>query len=261
MLRNSKTVFAQLFSPIRLTIWVVGSALAAVAGPFGTYFIHGFTTRFLYWFLIISISTILAGLCSQWVNQLIGRNRPVLADLTKVAFMVVVFTPVLFVLTQLFRYGNISFDSDFILYIQSVAVITAALCIARRVLPGFEEIPYHKARKPDPTQSESLSDEPRLTRRLPEDYEGPILRLSVRDHLVDVVTMKSTHTIRLRFSDAIDEMDDVQGYCTHRSHWVARCAIIQPERVSGRIFLRISNQDLVPVSRKYKPDLLAAGLV
>ena len=261
MLPNLRTEFARLFSPIRLTIWVVGSALTALAGPFETYAIHGFPARFLYWFLILSISTILAGFCSQWLNHLIGWKRPVLFDVTKVAFMVVVFTPILFVLTHVFRYGNVQFDSNFVIYVQSVAAITATVCIARRVLPGFEEIPYGKAKTQDPTLSEPHIAEPRLTRRLPADYEGPILRLSVRDHFVDVVTLKSTHTIRLRFSDAIDEMDDVEGYCTHRSHWVSHSAILQPERNSGRIFLRISNQDLVPVSRKYKPELQAAGLV
>jgi LytTr DNA-binding domain len=261
MLSDLKKVFASSFSHIHLMIWVIGSAVAAEAGPFGTYEIGYFPKRFLYWFLVFSVSTLLAGICRQWIRQTIGEQRPVLSDLAKVAFMVVVFTPVLFVLTNLFRYGTLSGNNNFIIFIQSVAAISGAVCITRRLLPGFEEAPYftlakHTSIDPLPEQAE-----PRLMRRLPDDFEGPILRLAVRDHFVDVVTIDSTHTIRLRFLDAIDEMDSVEGYCTHRSHWVARNAVIQSERDSGRVFLRLVNQDLVPVSRKYKPELELAGIV
>jgi len=261
MLSKLNSIFASLFSQIHLTIWVIGSAIAAVAGPFDTYEFGNFPKRFLFWFLIFSISTLLAGFCGQWVKRMIGRQRPVLSDLIKVVFMAVVFTPILFVLTNLFKYGSAWDGSNFNVYLQSVAAITMAVCIARRILPGFEKTPYGRLATQTSAKSEPPLVEPRLTRRLPSDYEGPILRLTVRDHFVDVVTIKSTHTIRLRFLDAIDEMDDVEGYCTHRSHWVARSAVIQSERNSGRIFLRMVNQDLVPVSRKYKPKLEAIGIV
>jgi LytTr DNA-binding domain-containing protein len=261
MLRNLKNVFSPLFSQIRLTIWVVGSATAAVAGPFGTSAIHNFPTRFFYWFLVFSTSTVLASVCNHWVKRLMGEERPILNDLAKVVFMVVVFSPFLFVMTSFISHGTLLGGTHFFIYCQSVAAISAAVCIIRRLLPWFEEVPYRKVPTQSTTISEPLVAEPRLTRRLPNEYEGPILRLAVRDHFVDVVTVKSTHTIRLRFLDAIDEMDNVEGYCTHRSHWVARGAVIQAERESGRIFLRMVNQDLVPVSRKYKPELEAAGIV
>ena len=67
--------------------------------------------------------------------------------------------------------------------------------------------------------------------------------------------------IRLRFGDAIEEMDPVDGFCTHRSHWVARQAVSGAERERGKIFLRLENGDRVPVSRTYMPDLEEAGLL
>lgn len=261
MLSKLNTIFAPLFSNTRLTIWVIGSTMAAAAGPFDTYEIGSFPKRFLFWFLIFSISTLLAGFCGRRVKRMIGRQRPVLSDLIKVVFMAVVFTPILSVLINLFRYGSAWSVSGFNVYLQSVVAITMAVCIARRILPGFEKTPYGRFTTQTSAKSEPPVIEPRLTRRLPSDYEGPILRLAVRDHFVDVVTIKSTHTIRLRFLDAVNEMDNVEGYCTHRSHWVARSAVIQSERNSGRIFLRMVNQDLVPVSRKYKPELEAIGIV
>lgn len=261
MFINFRSAFASSITQIHLTLWVIGSAIAAEAGAFGTYGIGNISKRFLYWFLVFSISTLLAGFFRYWIKRLIGVQRPILSDLIVVLFMVAVFSPILFVLTNLFRFGTVSSGSNFMVYFQSVTAICAAICVTRRILPGLEEISYRKSAEQTSDKSKPPVEEPRLARRLPSDFEGPILRLAVRDHFVDVVTIKSTHTIRLRFLDAINEMDNVEGYCTHRSHWVARGAVIRAERDAGRVFLRMVNQDLVPVSRKYKPELEAVGIV
>ncbi len=102
---------------------------------------------------------------------------------------------------------------------------------------------------------------PRLVRRLPEGFEGEILRLTVRDHNVDVVTTTGVYTIRSRFSDAIAEMEPVYGHCTHRSHWVTEAAVAGVEKSGSKLYLRLNNDDLVPVSRKYRPELEDAGLI
>jgi len=102
---------------------------------------------------------------------------------------------------------------------------------------------------------------PRLANRLPEGFDGQILRLTGRDHYVDVVTTDGMYTIRSRLADAIAEMEPVIGHCTHRSHWVTENAIQGVEKADGKVFLRLGNGDLVPVSRKYKPQLEEIGLV
>lgn len=103
--------------------------------------------------------------------------------------------------------------------------------------------------------------QPRLYKRLHEGFSGQIYRLSVRDHLVDVVTSEGTFTIRSRFTDAISDMEPLIGHCTHRSHWVAEAAISGVEKQGGRTMLRLCNGDLIPVSRNYRPNLEQAGLV
>jgi len=102
---------------------------------------------------------------------------------------------------------------------------------------------------------------PRLYLRLPQEFDGQIYRLTGRDHYVDVVTSEGTFTIRSRLTDAIAEMEPVAGYCAHRSHWITVEAIAGVERQGAKTYLRLSNDDLVPVSRKYYPGLEAAGLV
>ncbi|CAD0184859.1 LytTr DNA-binding domain protein [Ruegeria sp. THAF57] len=102
---------------------------------------------------------------------------------------------------------------------------------------------------------------PRLLNRLPHSFQGQVFRLAVRDHSVDVVTSEGTFTIRSRFADAIAEMEPVNGHCTHRSHWVVDAAVSGVERQGGKIFLRLKNGELVPVSRKYKPELECDGII
>nr|WP_235789874.1 LytTR family DNA-binding domain-containing protein [Ruegeria pomeroyi] len=103
--------------------------------------------------------------------------------------------------------------------------------------------------------------QPRIYKRLPEGFSEQILRLTVRDHSVDVVTDQGVHTIRSRFGDAIDEMSPIAGHCTHRSHWVTEAAIESVERSGGKTHLRLTNGDLIPVSRKYRPGLEDAGII
>ncbi len=116
-------------------------------------------------------------------------------------------------------------------------------------------------RQREETAAPVFEPRPRLFNRLPATFEGQVYRLTVRDHYVDVVTSDGTFTIRSRFTDAIAEMEPVQGHCTHRSHWVVDSAIVGVEKEKGKSFLHLSNGDQVPVSRKYKQQLVDDGLL
>jgi DNA-binding LytR/AlgR family response regulator len=95
----------------------------------------------------------------------------------------------------------------------------------------------------------------RIVKRLPEDFEGKIVRLSVDGHIVRVVTDAGIFDLRMRFTDAIEEVLELDGVCTHRSHWVVLTEIANVGTVNGRSCLLLSNGDEVPVSRKYQPGL------
>ena len=255
MTRKLKIDIGPLVSRRTLLIWGVSAVLVAAAGPFGTYETQGFWTRLLYWSLVVVSSSILAHVVNMLTRRIIPPHRAVLNDLSVVALMVLLFAPVLWFLTNLVFYTGPEDRMALSRLSVYVAIVTAAICVIRRVLPGFEPAGYLEA------AAAGQFTPPRLTRRLPRDFNGSILRLTGRDHFVDVVSSEGSCTIRLRFGDAIDEMDTVTGFCTHRSHWVARRAIAEVERENGRIHLRLVNGDLVPVSRKYKPKLEAAGVL
>ena len=56
-------------------------------------------------------------------------------------------------------------------------------------------------------------------------------------------------------------MEPISGHCTHRSHWVTDAAILEIQKNNGKTYLRLRNDDLVPVSRKYKPKLEEDGVI
>ena len=109
-----------------------------------------------------------------------------------------------------------------------------------------------------------MVDEPKVARlvcRLPEDFCGKIVHLAIDGHIVWVIINVGTFDLRMRFSDAVDEVAEITGICAHRSHWVAIAKITETITVKGRPCLVLSNGDMVPVSRKYEPDLGVLGIL
>ncbi len=246
---------SQQFPRRSLLILGMCSLLAAAAGPFGTYEAQTFSTRLLYWFLVSAISIVVGGASHGLARKLVDETHPIRTDLVMILIMVVLFTPILWALTHSLLLQGSSAGPTIHRLSYYVAAVTLGICVSRRVLPGFEEIPYFgKA-------AEEKPEAPRLARRLSPSFEGSIQRLTVRDHLVEVVGTSGSESIRMRFADAIDEMDTVVGHCTHRSHWVARDAIVGVERSAGKVQIKLANGDLVPVSRKYKLELEELGIV
>lgn len=233
-------------------VWIAGSFAAGVAGPFGTHAIASFWERWLYWALIIVVSIFMAGFLRRLSHRLSGPDKPLLEDVLMIGLMTVSFTPALLFLTKLVSdRGEYPTVLELGLY---VAIVSLVISATRRVLSVT-------ATDTGAISREAPGHLPRIMRRLPKSCGGSIIRLNVSDHRVRVVTTDGEYSLRLRFGDAIDEMDPVDGFCTHRSHWVARQAVHGPERENGKTYLRLVNGDRVPVSRTYQRDLEAAGLL
>ena len=63
----------------------------------------------------------------------------------------------------------------------------------------------------------------------------------------------------MRLSDALDELEGLEGAQTHRSWWVAREAVRDVTRNDGRAVLTLEGGLTAPVSRRYARALRAAG--
>lgn len=246
MLRSATTVF----------IWAACVVLTVLAGPFGSYDTMAWPERLLYWGLVISAGLVL-GLCARGVMfTVLGQRRPVLFDLGAALCVGVTLGPLVWVLRgaldPMLSHADLSLGSITL----NTSLIILGVFVMRRKF-GMETPSSYLGHS-----GEEDGSIPRLHRRLSLPPEAEILRLSGRDHFVEVVTDAGTETLRLRLTDAVDEMEPVPGLCTHRSHWVALSAIDGTARESGgKLFVILRNGERIPVSRKYRPALEALDLI
>ena len=63
----------------------------------------------------------------------------------------------------------------------------------------------------------------------------------------------------MRLSDAVSELDGIEGAQTHRSWWVAKDAVTEVSRGDGRATFVLRNGARAPVSRTFARTLRAEG--
>jgi hypothetical protein len=89
--------------------------------------------------------------------------------------------------------------------------------------------------------------------------EAKLLAVEAEDHYLRVHTDAGCELITARFSDALEELEGWPGFQTHRSWWVAACAIDGVRWTRGRGELRLTSGLVVPVSRSQAQTLKSAG--
>jgi DNA-binding LytR/AlgR family response regulator len=116
--------------------------------------------------------------------------------------------------------------------------------------------------KPAASAHEALAGvpQPTILERVPPAQRGALIALLVQDHYVEIVTDRGKTLVLMRLADAIKEAAAVPGLQIHRSHWVARDAVVRAHRSDGKIVLELRNGLRLPVSRGYLPGAREAGL-
>lgn len=104
------------------------------------------------------------------------------------------------------------------------------------------------------------AEPPRFLQRLPPKLRGAeIHAVEAEDHYLRIHTDRGSDLILLRLSDAVAELEGLEGAQTHRSWWVAKGAVTDVERGDGRAVLTLKNGTKAPVSRTYARGLRDAG--
>lgn len=251
--------YSTIFSPLTFFIWAISIVLATTAGPFGSYDAMNWPLRLIYWLMIVSFGIIFGYGVRALAVLVVGFERPLVFDMFASLTMGLTLGPVIWLIRTVFQPAHVDFPVNILDVMLNTFLISVAVFVVRRQICQNEPGAYLLN---DNGFVGSDQDEPRLLRRLSEDHRGQVLRLTAKDHYVDIVTDKGTTTLRMRLVDAIDEMEPVEGYCVHRSHWVARSSIAEVDReIAHKPFVVLSNGDRVPVSRKYRPNLEEAGII
>lgn len=234
---------AKLLSRPILAGWLIASAFLTLTGPFGTYDGFPLPQRGIYWVTAVAVSLVIGIGVEVAVNHAWPDLGPWTETLVVSSLFTSLFTPPLFLFTVYFAE-----DSSFVLSPFLVALVVFTVPFVHRAL---EQLVYIGSKSKTNEAEEEPVPPARLLRRIGNDEATKVWRMTVRDHYVDVYTDAGKHSLLMRFSDAIDELEGIEGLRVHRSHWVATEAIGSVERDSGRIFIRLLSGDTVPVSRAY----------
>ncbi|MEM6903994.1 MAG: LytTR family DNA-binding domain-containing protein [Pseudomonadota bacterium] len=100
----------------------------------------------------------------------------------------------------------------------------------------------------------------KLMRRLPEPLRGKLVCIAKEDHYLRVYTDQGNDLIRLRMSDALMELETMNGQQTHRSWWVADDAVQSAtRRPTGGGQAILTNGLKVPIARARMQAAREAG--
>lgn len=257
-----KTAARSLKTKENLAIAVLGILASVVTGPFQTYQSLNTPMLILFWSVVILSSIFVAKLVQEVVRPLMPRTRSWQRIVVYSLGMGVVFAPLCYLWTWLIVPPLDGTLMEFHWFVIDVILISFVVFAMRLIMvKGLRQAIFEASESGAiPTHADDPV-RPRLYRRIADNDPGPILRIEAMDHFVAVVTPQAACQLRLRFADAVEQMDGVEGVITHRSHWVARDAVVGVQRENGRLFLRLKGGALVPVSRSYRAALEKSGLI
>ena len=136
-----------------------------------------------------------------------------------------------------------------------VTVTAAAPGLAPRPASLAERLPLASPLPPAAAEApEALCP---LLERVPGPGIGALWAISSDNHYVALRGSQGTHSVLLRFSDALRETGAVAGAQVHRSHWVADAAVASLRRDGARATLVLHDGHEIPVSRSFVAGVLA----
>lgn len=129
--------------------------------------------------------------------------------------------------------------------IPEMVAITVGMCVAMSMFAQLLRSRTQVVTAPSPAP-------PKFLDRLPLKLRGAeVWAVEAEDHYLRLHTSKGQDLILMRLSDAVAELEGIEGVQVHRSWWVARDAIADARRGDGRATLTLKDGAEVPVSRTY----------
>jgi hypothetical protein len=233
-----------------LGIAAVAAVFLSLAGAFNTDVIS-LPARLIYWGALMIAGTVWGNLAGRLLARLAVFEGRVW--LSAAALIVVIATPYLFVVWAL---SSLMFHLPFRLdgipgFIGPVFAVSAVMTAVSLM---SEQRPRETHARPE------AAGPPRFFERLPLKLKGAeIYAVEAEDHYLRVHTDRGSDLILMRLSDAVGELDGVEGAQTHRSWWVAKAAVIGADRGDGRAVFTLKGGIKAPVSRTYARVLRREG--
>lgn len=241
------------------------SVVMAVIGPFGTYNIMGLGDRLIYFGSISLLSWLQIILFAAWLGRIEPIDRwPVYVRMALVGLVGAIpsTAEVIIVQSWLHRpipwhaYASIYPDNAFLTVVISVGL---GLFVEQRLRAQADAELARVAALP--AAGGASSGPPDFFRRIPPALGRDLLALEMEDHYLRIHTAVGSDLILMRLRDALAELGSSRGQQVHRSWWVAKNAVASVERDGQKLVLALRNGLKVPVSKTYRDQAKAAGLV
>jgi hypothetical protein len=243
-----------LFSSLRaLGVMVIVGVLLGVAGPFGTFELLQPAARIAYWVAIVFFTYGTGYGLALLGDRVWGTGRPVWQRVLIQIVPAGLGTSVVVGLLNLGVFGLDRFALGPVLVLAAQSFAISAAVVAVSFLTARPVLSSAPAATP--------SGPPPILERVPLPQRGALIALVVEDHYVDIVTTRGKTLVLMRLADAIRETGSVAGLQIHRSHWVAKDAVVRAHRSEGKVVLELSNGMRLPVSRGYLPAVKDSGLI
>lgn len=210
--------------------------------------------RYAYW-ITVMLTGALGGLV---VSVLVDRggwydDRPALQGVLIAVTLTVPLTLVIWLITA-FAFHDARPDlTSLRFYVGPVFIVTSVMTALN----------YMAQKEPAATHAAAAGAAPaRFLERLPLKLRGAeLFAVEAEDHYLRLHTSKGQDLILMRLSDAIAELEGLEGARVHRSWWVARAAVTDARRGDGRATLTLKDGATVPVSRAYAKALREGGWI
>lgn len=252
-----RDTLSYILSPIALFAFFAAGTLTTLTGPFGTYLSMGMLERAAYWYTLIAASIVLSLTIRRMIDlKFKGRTFLFRAGSTTVLFTLA-FTPCIIGM----NYVVLGVGATEVMPIWKMYLVVISVPLT--VNPLVYLVLKLSGAEPNTAviATESILQRPRIFERLSEDLGEELIRMSVQDHFVHFYLAEGSEKLRMRFADAMTEVEGVAGLRVHRSHWVAQDAVAGHAQDGAKIVLKLRDGSIVPVSRNYRADVEAAGLL
>jgi hypothetical protein len=230
-----------------LAVTLTAGVFLALVDAFGTG--APLALRLAYWIGVMLLAGLWSELCMWMVRRFVGEDRPwpvrYIVTVAAIGFPV---TLLVWAVTGWVFLGHAYGLRHLPGMVWQVMLITAvlvaiAMAIDRRV-----------------ATTAAGESPPRFLDRLPPRLRGAAIHaVQAEDHYLRIHTDRGSDLILMRLSDAVAELEGLEGARTHRSWWVARDAVRDVKRGDGRATLTLEGGLAVPVSRRHARALRAAG--
>ncbi|WP_426027003.1 LytTR family DNA-binding domain-containing protein [Brevundimonas sp. TWP2-3-4b2] len=209
--------------------------------------------RLAYWVPVMLAGGAWGHVCSRLVDRWIDMDeRPWLAVLALTAAITGPVSLLVWFVTGVVFEGQPYPLRTLPLMVGPVLTITAVMSAINVFVARAQPVQTHAA----PAGSAPA----RFPDRLPLKLRGAAIRaVQSEDHYLRIHTDRGSDLVLMRLSDALTELEGLEGAQTHRSWWVAKDAVRGVTRGDGRATLTLEGGLAAPVSRRFAKALREAG--